>query len=266
MTTPPSSPVLVSSVIAALQIAADDSQTPSTRVPPVLAAALDFSDTNKRPPSYQSSGGTHSGPNSPIKKHPDLRQSPRCRVNVASGGSHAMDIEESLFYEHFLSQQSPSTAQSNLRANRISLSPSGVLVLTQPTEAVQPPAPVPAPTRIVPPSKKNLKKKKAPASKPLDTNKSHILTYLRPDVFDGKCFGLKHKEWSVYDRETMKKSEKAFRRQILFNFAEQRGVVKRNMAIQRLELRQRTRTLIKRMGSIRIASLTLGQSVGIRWK
>jgi hypothetical protein len=118
MTTPPSSPVLNSNAIVALQIAADDSQTPTARAAHVPAAALAFSDTNKRRPTNQSGGGTNSGPNSSIKKHPDLQESPRLRVGVASDGDNTMDIDLSILDEDHTDLQTSLVAPPISHANR----------------------------------------------------------------------------------------------------------------------------------------------------
>jgi hypothetical protein len=92
MSSPPSSPLVSHDAIVALQNAATDPTTPAASNAAAIPVALAFEYTSKRHSSDDRDAAVD-GVNSPIKKRPDTRLSPRKRVAVAADEAIDMDIE-----------------------------------------------------------------------------------------------------------------------------------------------------------------------------
>jgi hypothetical protein len=75
------------------------------------------------------------------------------------------------------------------------------------------------------------KKKAQPASKPIDTSNNRCFTFIQEDVFDTKTFSRGKTE--LYSKSEMEKYDRAFQKQLLFNFSERRATKKKQYSVGR---------------------------------
>jgi hypothetical protein len=133
-----------------------------------------------------------------------------------------MDIDSDCIRDLRIDDQAPNVSRS---IPRVSLSPSDLPVDTLAAQSTTAVAPLPSTRR------QTKKKKSQPASKPIDTSNNRCFTFIRDDVFDTKTFSRGRTE--LYSKSDMEKYDRAFQKQLLFDFSERRASKKKQHSIGR---------------------------------